>query len=70
MLNVNGSLKNLALNLRCFPMLNIFSLTIFSSGPREQLNQLTSYLDASHIYGSNMEQMDKLRDKRNSGMKL
>uniref|UniRef100_A0A1I7VHT5 Chorion peroxidase n=1 Tax=Loa loa TaxID=7209 RepID=A0A1I7VHT5_LOALO len=36
-----------------------------SLGPREQINQVTSYLDASHIYGSNMERVNKLRAYRN-----
>uniref|UniRef100_A0A915PWL0 Peroxidase n=1 Tax=Setaria digitata TaxID=48799 RepID=A0A915PWL0_9BILA len=36
-----------------------------SLGPREQANQATSYLDASHIYGSTVERANKLRAYRN-----
>ncbi|KAK3879034.1 hypothetical protein Pcinc_016377 [Petrolisthes cinctipes] len=30
-------------------------------GPREQMNQITSYLDASNVYGSNLKEMRELR---------
>ena len=32
-----------------------------SLGPRDQINQLTSYLDASNVYGSTKEDQDALR---------
>ncbi|XP_063968758.1 peroxidasin homolog isoform X1 [Lytechinus pictus] len=33
--------------------------------PREQINQITSYIDASNVYGSTKEITDKLRDLNN-----
>ena len=30
-------------------------------GPRDQINQITSYLDASNVYGSSDEEMNQLR---------
>ena len=32
-----------------------------SLGPRDQINQITSYLDASNIYGSTKDEQDSLR---------
>ena len=36
------------------------------TGPRQQLNQITSYLDASNVYGSTREEADELRDFTNT----
>ena len=35
-------------------------------GPRQQLNQITSYLDASHIYASTAEEALQIRDNLRS----
>ena len=37
---------------------------LFSPGPREQLNQLTSWVDASHVYGSKFDEADELKEQR------
>ncbi len=40
-----------------------------SLGRREQLNLQTGFLDGSHIYGVNQEQLESLRDRATSGTK-
>lgn len=35
------------------------------AGPREQLNQLTSWLDASHVYGSKKDEAFLQRERGN-----
>lgn len=40
----------------------IYNVSFTYTGPRQQLNQITSYMDASHIYGSTRKQADTLRD--------
>ena len=39
----------------------------FCLAPREQLNQITSWFDASMVYGSTQEVLDELRDTTQSG---
>lgn len=34
-------------------------------GPREQLNQLSSYLDGNNIYGASLKESNELREFRN-----
>ena len=50
---------------------NVYQLFPFGSfkrvsfaGPREQLNQLTSWVDASLVYGSTLEDSNELREVR------
>ncbi|KAJ8313499.1 hypothetical protein KUTeg_008060 [Tegillarca granosa] len=44
-------------------------LCSFDTGPREQINQVTSYIDASAVYGSNKKAMDELRLFKNGLLK-
>lgn len=41
-----------------------------SLGPREQLNQVTSFLDGSTIYGSSSEETERLRSFRGGKLKI
>jgi peroxidase len=54
---------------KCIP----FSRSVFGQqtlGPREQVNQLTSYLDASMVYGSNECEMRQIREAGTFKLKM
>eukprot|EP00095_Tigriopus_kingsejongensis_P007792 maker-scaffold370_size193435-snap-gene-0.40 protein:Tk07792 transcript:maker-scaffold370_size193435-snap-gene-0.40-mRNA-1 annotation:"hypothetical protein DAPPUDRAFT_320790" len=40
-----------------------------SLGPRDQMNQVTSFIDASNVYGSTQEEQDRLRLLRNGKLR-
>ena len=47
-----------------------YVLNCVCTGPREQLNQVTHWLDGSEIYGSSKRELDLLRDFSDAGKKV
>ncbi|KAI2807789.1 hypothetical protein BLOT_005728 [Blomia tropicalis] len=39
-------------------------------GPREQMNQLSSYIDGNNVYGASLEEEQKLRDYRGGRLRI
>ena len=59
-----------------FPSLTLDSLTLdsltlgfFFTGAREQLNQVTSFVDASNVYGSSEKEANELREANKGNWK-
>ena len=44
----------------------LLSLLFVFPAPREQINQVTSWLDASQVYGSSTEEAERIRDHRST----
>lgn len=40
------------------------NISVTPAGPREQVNQVTAYLDGSTVYGSTEEELERLREGR------
>ena len=45
-------------------------LSLYVTGPREQVNQVTSYIDGSMVYGSSVEEMSQLRQFEGGQLKM
>ncbi|XP_015912051.1 peroxidase-like [Parasteatoda tepidariorum] len=55
------------LGINCLNNVRSAMCSTCSLGPRQQINQVTSYIDASHIYGFNLAQSSALRNNDGSG---
>ena len=56
-------LKSRKTNSECYKFTRSFA--VCKRGRREQINIITSYLDASNVYGSSKEEADHIRSKLN-----
>ena len=63
---MNCSYDDVRVNIKLKEYLVTFCFVF--SAPREQLNQITSYLDASMVYGSTVEEAQTLQDTSRPGM--
>ena len=54
-------LKSQKTNASCHQFTRSFA--VCKRGRREQINVLTSYIDASNVYGSSKDEADRLRSK-------
>ncbi|UYV81294.1 hypothetical protein LAZ67_20000679 [Cordylochernes scorpioides] len=51
-------------------LLSLTAMQNIGSGPREQMNQLTAYLDGSNVYGSTQKQSQDLREMEGGKWKI